>query len=394
MDHYCPWREEAEALRADLDELRVAMAGQRADLQGMQGELDALKRKVYGRSTEKSPKMPPPGQEPGSHDRNAARAKSNVARAAQKAQRATLPIDPVRHTVAESARTCPHCDRPARPAGSKTHEVYHYVQGHFRRRVHQCETLSCRCGQYIVTAPMPPERAFEQCGYSPSFVAHLVTAKCCDSMPLYRLEKQFAREGVPIARSTMCDLFHRAATELTPLAEAILTRIATQDIVQADETPLRMQKRPKNKAYLWAFLSETLVGFRFSAGRSGDTPADVLAGTSGALVVDAYTGYNPVTGVEGRERCGCLAHVRRKFFEASIKEPAANRALELIGAIYRLEHQARGQGIVRTRAHLELRQSCSAPLMDTLKQDLEEQRPHHLPKGPMGRADSSRQQPE
>jgi transposase len=78
--------------------------------------------------------------------------------------------------------------------------------------------------------------------------------------------------------------------------------------------------------------------------------------------------------------------VRRKFFEASIKEPAANRALELIGAIYRIEHQARAQGVVRTQAHLELRQSCSAPLMDTLKQYLKEQRPHHLPKGPMGRA--------
>jgi transposase len=379
MDHHCPWREEAEALRADLDDLRATLAE-------MQGELDALHRKVFGRSTEKTPKMPPPGQQPGPRDRKEARAKSKAARAANHAQRAQLATDTFTHRVDTAARICPQCHQPARPAGSKTHVVYHHVQSHFRRRVHQCETISCRCGEYIITAPMPPERAFEQCGYTPSFVAHLVVTKCCDSMPFYRLEKQYARGGVPIARSTMCDLFHRAATELAPLAGAILDRIAAQEIVQADETPIRMQDRPKTKAYLWAFLSSTLVGFRFSTNRSGDTPADVLAGTTGALVVDAYTGYNPVTCVHGRKRCGCLAHVRRKFFEASIKEPTANRALELIGAIYRIEHQARAQGIVRTQAHLELRQACSALLMDTLKQYLEEQRPHHLPKGPMGRA--------
>jgi transposase len=383
MDHYCPWREEAEALRAELDDLRAAMTGQMAE---MQGELDVLQRKVFGQSTEKTPKMPPPGQEPGPHDRKEARAKSKTARAANHAQRTKLATDTFRHRVDAAARICPQCHQPAGSAGGKTHVVYHHVQSHFRRRVHWCETIACRCGEYIITAPMPPERAFEQCAYTPSFVAHLVVTKCCDSMPFYRLEKQYARYGVPIARSTMCDLFHRAATELAPLADAILDRIAAQEIVQADETPIRMQDRPKAKAYLWAFLSSTLVGFRFSTNRSGDTPADVLAGTTGALVVDAYTGYNPVACVHGRKRCGCLAHVRRKFFEASIKEPAANRVLELIGAIYRIEHQAREQGIVRTQAHLELRQARSAPLMDTLKQYLEEQRPHHLPKGPMGRA--------
>jgi len=31
----------------------------------------------------------------------------------------------------------------------------------------------------------------------------------------------------------------------------------------------------------------------------------VLGGTTGSLVVDGYTGYNVVTDVDGRARCGC-----------------------------------------------------------------------------------------
>ena len=60
------------------------------------------------------------------------------------------------------------------------------------------------------------------------------------------------------------------------------------------------------------------------------TPLAVLGGTRGTLVVDAYTGYNRVVDVDGRTRSSCLAHVRRKFFEALTSHPeAARRALDL-----------------------------------------------------------------
>ncbi|HEX8704329.1 MAG TPA: transposase, partial [Myxococcaceae bacterium] len=44
---------------------------------------------------------------------------------------------------------------------------------------------------------------------------------------------------------------------------------------------------------------------RFSMGRASKTPKEVLGGTTGALVVDAYTGYNAVTVPQGRVRVGC-----------------------------------------------------------------------------------------
>ncbi|MBN1207484.1 MAG: DUF2381 family protein [Myxococcaceae bacterium] len=77
-----------------------------------------------------------------------------------------------------------------------------------------------------------------------------------------------------------------------------------------------------------------------SMSRSGKTPQQVLDGTLGALVVDAYTGYNPVTLPGGRVRVGCWAHVRRKFFAALPTAPEAQQALDFIPSLYRVEHEA------------------------------------------------------
>jgi hypothetical protein len=39
----------------------------------------------------------------------------------------------------------------------------------------------------------------------------------------------------------------------------------------------------------------------------------VLGDSQGVLVVDAYTGYNTVLGVNGRVRAACMAHVRHPY---------------------------------------------------------------------------------
>jgi len=120
-----------------------------------------------------------------------------------------------------------------------------------------------------------------------------------------------------MSRSTLTDLFHLSASVLLPLSRHLLQCIAAAEVVWADETPLRVLDVKKTRlGYLWTFLTqnergEWLIGYRFNMGRGGKTPLDVLGGTTGALVVDGYTGYNPVTLPDGRTRVGCWAHARR-----------------------------------------------------------------------------------
>ena len=101
--------------------------------------------------------------------------------------------------------------------------------------------------------------------------------------------------------------------------------------------------------------------YRFSPSRSGATQSDVFEGTTGTLVVDAYTGYNAVTGVHGRTRAGCLAHARRKGFDALGSAPEAQFALDIIRDVYRVEHEAKERQTSRTPEHLAMRQARSGP---------------------------------
>jgi transposase len=87
-----------------------------------------------------------------------------------------------------------------------------------------------------------------------------------------------------------------------------------------------------------------------------------------------------------RERVGCLAHVRRRFFDALSTAPAAQRALDLIIEVYKVERAALDGDILGTPAHLEMRQTRSSAAMADLKTWLEAEQPKHLPRGPMGEA--------
>ncbi|RKI51157.1 IS66 family transposase [Corallococcus sp. AB004] len=389
QNHFCPWREEAEELKAEVGRIG-------GELDTLKGQMAALQRHVFGRKTERMPsvasELRQAAASPASKAaRDEAALRTRRERAAHRAEEA--PSREVRHLVPPAARRCPSCgSEDLKPLGAgRTSVVYEYVPAFFERQVHVQEVLACACGQGVVTAPVPA-KVVDRGEYGPGFLAHVVTSKCADAIPLHRLAQRIERASVPMSRSTLTDLFHQAASVLLPLSSHLLQVIAAAEVVWADETPMRVLDVKKTKqGYLWTFLAQTqqgewLLGYRFSLGRAGKTPTDVLGGTRGALVVDAYTGYNAVTLPEGRVRVGCWAHVRRRFFEALPTAPEAREALDFILALYRVEAQARDAGLVRTDAHRELRMQLSAPVLAALRTWLEEQTPLHLPKGPLGQA--------
>ncbi|XXF81646.1 IS66 family transposase [Myxococcaceae bacterium GXIMD 01537] len=300
------------------------------------------------------------------HASNAAALKKRRERAARKA--AECPTREVQHPVPVEQRCCPACGSEELNTLGKgrTTQVYEYIPARFERQVHVQEVLSCKCGGGVVTEPAPA-KVVDRGEYGPGFLAHVVTSKCADAMPLHRLAQRVERGGVPMSRSTLTDLFHLSASVLLPLSTHLLQCIAAAEVVWADETPLRVLDVKRTRlGYLWTFLTQTqqgewLIGYRFSMGRTGKTPMEVLGVTTGALVVDAYTGYNAVTLPKGRTRVGCWAHVRRRFFEALATAPEARFALAFILALYRVEAQAREAGVLGAAAHRELRQQKRYP---------------------------------
>lgn len=129
-----------------------------------------------------------------------------------------LPRERVEH---DAACTCPACGgtRLTR-IGTDEREVLEYVPSHFKVIVHARPKMSCRDCETITQAPLPwlpIERGLP----GSSLLAHVLTAKYCDHLPLHRRSVIYAREGVELERSTLAGWVGQMAALLTPLAEAI-----------------------------------------------------------------------------------------------------------------------------------------------------------------------------
>jgi transposase len=352
VDHDCEWRDEAERLRGQLAALKTSVEQIRA-------EMESMKRRLLGPKSEKIKPIGHEVREKVGADPAAARA-ARLANA--KLRSARVVTERIDHRIPEADRRCSKCgrDKLKRVGPGKPTVEWEYVPGYFRRRVHVRETLACPCGQHIVAAS-GPDRVADRVQYGPGFIAFIVVAKCGDSIPIYRLEKSFQRLGVPVARSTMTDLFHRAAELLAPLVARMLALVRAAPVVRADETSIKMLGTDK-RAFMWTFLCDEpapIITYRFSPSRSGDTAVDVLGDSTGALVVDMYTGYNQITAPGGRTRVACLAHARRHLFEAMATAPEVRHALDLIRDVYVVEHDAKQLGeaadlAVEPREHVDV----------------------------------------
>jgi transposase len=298
------------------------------------------------------------------------------------------------HKVPDAERKCPACGNEKLNAlgKGKVTTVWEFVPARFIKHEHVQEVLRCRCNGYVVRAPGLPKVMWRG-RYGASFLAHLVVAKCADHLPLYRLEKDFARQGIPMARSTMNDLLHRVAKATAPLSDLLLRRICQREVVHADETRMRMQDggegKPKN-GFVWTMVGRDTdgaldVALTFAADRSGDTPRRLLEGTKGYLLVDGYSGYNDVANVSSRIRAGCHAHLRRYFHDALATAPVAQDAITLIGELYAVERDIERRGLQDDKK-LAWRIKKSKPVRDRLREWLQLERERQLPKSPIGTA--------
>lgn len=123
--------------------------------------------------------------------------------------RAPLPDHLPRHDVLHKAGdcTCPACGgHDFLKAGTTVTETLDYVPASFRVVRHIQPRLICKgCDTEIKVAMSSPP--IERGKPSPGLVAHVLTAKFCDHLPLYRQSEIYAREGVDLARSTPANVY-------------------------------------------------------------------------------------------------------------------------------------------------------------------------------------------
>ena len=264
-----------------------------------------------------------------------------------------------------------------------------------RRPKYACR--SCEAG--IVQAPAKP-RLIEGGMPTEATIASVIVSKYADHLPLYRQSQIYARQGVDIDRSTLAFWVGKAAHELKPVHDALLTHLKTSSKLFMDETPapvLNPGSGKTKKGYFWALARDDRawsgpeppgVVFTYAPGRSGKYASEILQGFGGILQVDGYAGYNRVLDLRDNQPIQlayCWAHARRKLYELTHNNvaPIAEEGLKQIAALYRIEAQARGTS---AQERLAIRQQKSAPKIRAFKIWLDQARAQVSAKSPTGEA--------
>lgn len=392
-DHDCQWKRTSQALKEELLSQRVAFDARLADkheqirvliarINELEHKMALAEKQIVG---PKSERMPTPDEEAKKREPKGGRGgyRNPKKRRENKEAMAALPACIVPHPIPDDERRCPHCGEDVRPIGSgEQSPEFDWEPGKFVRRVHVVETGRCRCKMHYARGAAPV-RVQEGCTYGPGFLAKLAVDKCADAIPLYRIEKQMRRAGIPISRSTMNDLILLAGRICAPLWWAALAEVRRDEHLQADETSFRLQTST-NRCFVWTFLSSELCVYIFSDSRSGDTPNGLLVGTKGSLTVDGHTGYNRVTEIDGRERSGCWSHARRYLFEAWPTAPEARNGLDIILDLFMVERLAINRGIAGTSKHHALRRERSVPILNRMLLWMKDVYPSYEPSSAMG----------
>jgi transposase len=288
-----------------------------------------------------------------------------------------LPREIVTHAP---ACACPDCGAALRLLGEDVAEVLEYVPSRFKVIRHVRPKLACSRCEKIVQAPAPA-RPIARGLAGAGLLAHVLTSKYCDHLPLYRQSQIYARSGVDLDRSTLADWVGATHALMEPLVDALERHVMSAGKVHADDTPVPVLAPGTGKTKtgrLWTYVRDDrpwtgaappAALFRYSADRKGKHPCDHLAKFIGTLQADGYAGFNGLYDRKDRPllEAACWAHVRRKFYDLAqaMQSPIAEEALLRIGALYGIEAELRGKPPDERAA---VRQARAGPLLAGLHQ--------------------------
>lgn len=296
-----------------------------------------------------------------------------------------LPREKVEHAA---PCVCPSCGSTKfTQVGVDEREVLEYVPAQFKAVVHCRPKMSCRDCETILQAPMP-SLPIERGLPGPGLLAHVLTSKFGDHLPLYRQSEIYARSGVEIDRSTMAEWVGKMAFLLEPLAEEIKKHVLHGEAIYADDTPVPVLDPGRGKTKtgrlwvavrderLWGSDAPPAVFYRYSPDRKGIRAGELLNGCRGFLHADAWPGFERLyeerpSGPARLEQVSCWAHARRKIYEVhdATGSPAAKELLDRIGELFAIEEYIRGKP---PDERLESRQERAIPLLESLNIRMEE----------------------
>ena len=301
----------------------------------------------------------------------------------------------IEHDLEDHEKACPACGHQRQRIGAEVSEQLEYFPASFKVLKHIRHKYACACCEAdgynpnLATAAKPAQ-PIDKGLPGPSLLAHVITGKLGDHLPLYRLERIFSRQKVSIARSTMCAWMRAAGELVVPLVDLMTGRVKVSRVVRTDDTPVPIQSpgaKQCRKGRIWCYLGDEAnpyTVYDYTPNRSRDGPARWLADYEGYLQADAYGGYDGIYSGGSVTEVACWAHARRKFYDAQDSDTRRSaEMLALVGKLYAVEREAKELDDAARRA---LRQTKSVPVLAQIEAWLDVEGEVVLPRSPMAQA--------
>lgn len=232
----------------------------------------------------------------------------------------------------------------------------------------------------------PPELPIPRGLAGPGLLADTIVKRWADHTPLHRMERIYGRDGLELARQTICD-WHLALSELVAvLVDAMWADALDSPYLCVDATGVLVQHAEKCKRghFFVVAAPEKHVLFAFSQKHNNAAVDELIGEYRGVLVADAHSVYDHLyLGGQVRE-AGCWAHARRYFFKALSTEPErARRALGYINGLFAAERELNGVSPQQRKA---LRADRHAALVGEFERWCDEESLKVLDESPLGKA--------
>lgn len=306
---------------------------------------------------------------------------------------AHFPRVEIHHELPEAERICPHDGTVLVEIGSETSEQLEYIPATVRVLKHVRHKYACpHCESHIALATKPAEPIPKSIATA-GLLGYIAGAKYVDGLPLYRIAALLSRLDIDINRTTLATWMVAMGERAQPLIDRLWQQARSASFIHMDETSVQVLREPgraaQSQSYMWVAATgppdHSTVLFHYAPSRGKAVATQLLAGFTGALMVDGYDGYE---GIPHVTRLGCMAHARRKFVDAQRVQPKgvpgkADAALKLIKALYKIE---RDGAEMTPGARKVLRDEHAKPVTDQLHHWLMTEKPREPPKTALGKA--------
>jgi len=407
--------EDIAALRAELALARAQLADDAATIARQNLEIAKLKRQIYGPRSERTARLldqmeleleeleAAATEDEIAAEQTAVKTTTVAAFTRKRPSRQPFPAHlPRERVVIPAPTTCVCCGgNRLRKLGVTITETLEVIPRQWKVIQHVREKMTCRDCEKI-SEPPAPFHVTPRGWAGPNLMAMLLFEKFGQHQPLNRQAERYGREGVPFSVSTLADQVGAGCAALDPLLERVEAHVFSAERLHGDDTTVPVLAKGKtHTGRCWVYVRDDrpfgggappAAMFYYSRDRGAAHAETHLAGWSGLLQADAYSGYNrlydPDRMLGSILEAACWAHARRPFFALADIEASARRktegkmpapisplALEIVQRMDRLFEIERGINGKSTDERRAVRQALSRPLVDELEARMRAERP-------------------